>query len=188
MAGHTRRAGRRGPAPFRQGDLDGLCGVYAIVNAMRLLCPKLDRAKAERLFEALLRELPQGRTDCGPAAICHGVSRGCLRRMITVTRRQVRQEFGVAIRLECLGNAASRIDAPIRLEWLWATLAEKFDTGAIAIVGIGGRHNHWSVAMTITPRMLWLADSSGMQAVRRGAGMGTDLIEARDVFVVSRRT
>ena len=28
--------------PYRQGRLDGLCGVYALINALRLLCPRLD--------------------------------------------------------------------------------------------------------------------------------------------------
>ena len=35
----TRRASRgRRRQPYRQGDLDGFCGVYSAVNAVRALC------------------------------------------------------------------------------------------------------------------------------------------------------
>ncbi len=36
--------------PYRQGRLDGLCGIYALINALRLLCPKLDEDTCERAF------------------------------------------------------------------------------------------------------------------------------------------
>src|SRR3954470_21433807 len=32
--------------PYRQGRLDGLCGVYALINALRLLCPRLTKTRA----------------------------------------------------------------------------------------------------------------------------------------------
>ena len=41
--------------PYRQGRLDGLCGVYALINALRLLCPRLDEDACERAFCALIR-------------------------------------------------------------------------------------------------------------------------------------
>jgi hypothetical protein len=40
--------------PYRQGDLDGLCGVYALVNAVDYLCGPLSLPKAKRLFEQIL--------------------------------------------------------------------------------------------------------------------------------------
>ena len=36
--------------PYRQGRLDGLCGVYALINALRLLCPRLDEDACEAGF------------------------------------------------------------------------------------------------------------------------------------------
>ena len=33
--------------PYRQGQLDGLCGTYALVNALRLLCPRLGEDACE---------------------------------------------------------------------------------------------------------------------------------------------
>src|SRR5258708_3597437 len=61
-------------APYRQGHLDGLCGVYSIVNAVRFAlrsvdhtcrtsrCPRhLSRREAELLFAALVRSLVSSR-------------------------------------------------------------------------------------------------------------------------------
>jgi hypothetical protein len=39
---------RRQLKPYQQGRLDGLCGVYALINALRLLCPRLDENDCER--------------------------------------------------------------------------------------------------------------------------------------------
>ena len=41
--------------PYRQGQLDGLCGIYALVNALRLLCPRLDEEACEAVFCALIK-------------------------------------------------------------------------------------------------------------------------------------
>ena len=35
---------------FQQGDLDSLCGVYALLNAYRLLVPRISKATFHRLF------------------------------------------------------------------------------------------------------------------------------------------
>ena len=43
--------------PFQQGDLDGLCGVYSIVNTVRILCPEVDLETAEYLFDILMQKL-----------------------------------------------------------------------------------------------------------------------------------
>ena len=50
--------------PLRQGDLDGLCGVYAVVNAIRLVVypfRPLRRSELTALFECGLAELSQTR-------------------------------------------------------------------------------------------------------------------------------
>ena len=51
--------------PFRQGDLDGLCGLYAVVNAVRLVVHPyrvLRRQEARQLFECGLATLSHHRT------------------------------------------------------------------------------------------------------------------------------
>ena len=78
------RGGRR-PArrPYRQGDLDGLCGVYSVVNAVRVLCPELDQEGAEWLFAHLLQSLNESGVDL-PIAVASGIGRVELGRLIRV--------------------------------------------------------------------------------------------------------
>ena len=67
--------------PYRQGRLDGLCGVYALINALRLLCPRLNEDACERAFCALIRA--RARQAASPlAVISGGVSRRKLLRLI----------------------------------------------------------------------------------------------------------
>lgn len=67
MTGSTnvkRAAKRRRRRPYRQGDLDGLCGLYSTVNAVRVLCPEVDTEAAGALFATLM----QGLNEAGAAA------------------------------------------------------------------------------------------------------------------------
>ena len=62
-------------APYRQGELDGLCGVYAIVNALRLVLEShpagFTRRDWEQLFHTLLATIDNGR-----GGVCHVVANG----------------------------------------------------------------------------------------------------------------
>ncbi len=77
---------RRQLKPYRQGRLDGLCGVYALINALRLLCPKLDEDDCERAFCALIQARAQHAASA--LTVIHGgLSRRELLRLIGVWRR-----------------------------------------------------------------------------------------------------
>ena len=67
--------------PYRQGRLDGLCGVYALINALRLLCPRLDEDACERAFCALIRARAR-QTSSPLAVISGGLSRRELLKLI----------------------------------------------------------------------------------------------------------
>ena len=56
--------------PYRQGRLDGLCGIYTLVNALRLLCPRLDKDACEEVFCALIRA--RARQAASPLAVISG--------------------------------------------------------------------------------------------------------------------
>ena len=50
------------PPPFRQGDLDGLCGPYALINALRYLrVPGLTTDAGIRLLQKILLALERER-------------------------------------------------------------------------------------------------------------------------------
>jgi len=82
--------------PYRQGRLDGLCGVYALINALRLLCPRLDEDTCERVFCALIRA--RARQKCSPlAVISGGLSRRELLQLIGPWQRFAAREFGITL-------------------------------------------------------------------------------------------
>ena len=71
------------PRPFEQGDLDGLCGVYSVVNAARLAAHphrRLSAPECRALFAALLTELAdEGRLR---GFVAHGLGTRVLARLL----------------------------------------------------------------------------------------------------------
>lgn len=54
-----------------------------------------------------------------------------------------------------------------RLPVIWRTLSSRIGPRCIAIIGLGGRISHWTVAVEITDRQMRLLDSDGMSVLRR---------------------
>jgi hypothetical protein len=146
--------------PYRQGRLDGLCGVYALINALRLLCPRLDEDACERAFCALIRA--RARQKCSPlAVISGGLSRRELLKLIGPWQRFAAREFGVTLTVNRL-----KVSDP-SLRGIWRGLRRALDGKSIAIVGLDGAERHWTVVYAATERTLRVADSSGLRMIFR---------------------
>src|SRR5690242_8962809 len=113
-------AARRRLTPYRQGRLDGLCGIYALVNALRLLCPRLDEEACEAAFYALIKA--RTRQTASPlAVIADGLSRRELLQLIGPWRRFAAKKFGVILTVERL-----EVSKPT-LGGLWQSLCRALD-------------------------------------------------------------
>ena len=111
---------RRQLKPYRQGQLDGLCGVYALINALRLLCPRLDEDACERAFCALIQA--RARQAASPLTVIHaGLSWRELLRLIGVWQRFAAREFGISVTVSRL-----RVAEP-SLRGLWRGLCRALD-------------------------------------------------------------
>jgi len=151
---------RRQLKPYRQGRLDGLCGVYALINALRLLCPRLDEDACERAFCALIEA--HARHAASPLTVIQGgLSRRELLRLIGVWQRFGAREFGITVTVSQL-----TVSEP-SLRGLWRGLCRALDGRSVAIVGLDGVERHWTVAHATTPRTLQVTDSSGLRAILR---------------------
>lgn len=151
---------RRQLKPYRQGQLDGLCGVYALINALRLLCPRLDEDACERAFCALIQA--RARQAASPLTVIHaGLSWRELLRLIGVWQRFAAREFGISVTVSRL-----RVAEP-SLRGLWRGLCRALDGTSVAIVGLDGVERHWTVAHAATPRTLRVTDLSGLRAIVR---------------------
>lgn len=146
---------------YRQGDLDGLCGVYSIVNALRYVFHLRDE-QCQKLFGKLLKALEQ---DCG-----------CLHQTLLTGMYLPRLKRLVGVASQCrLGDRDIIFQArPLRLKrdqcslpHLWAVLERELGPTCVAIVGVTGATDHWCVVYRVTSKTLWLLDSSGQTRMNR---------------------
>jgi hypothetical protein len=53
------------------------------------------------------------------------------------------------------------------LPHLWSALDHELGPACVAVVGITGATDHWCVVYRVTPKTLWLLDSSGQTRISR---------------------
>ena len=124
-----------------QGELDLLCGVYAILNALTVCGIRPSR----NAFRECLSALPR---SCWPAALWDGISYGHLERMLR----------GIAPRLRRHGV---RVSYPFDEDWprleeeYWRRFDDLFadPTARVAILGLRKPHYHWIVARPMGNRV-----------------------------------
>ena len=159
------RTAKRRPRrpPFRQGDLDGLCGVYAVVNAVATVAPRMTQPEAGRLFRAVMAALRAGDAARVPL-VSGGLSRKGLAMAIQNADQFARRKLG--------GRLASRrvskaLADPWSIEALWKLLENHLSPTCVAIIGIEGIHSHWTLAVSVTPKAIHLVDSGNLKFLKR---------------------
>jgi hypothetical protein len=138
--------------PYRQGDLDYLCGVYSVVNAARrVLAPaiQLRGSEARLLFQHLLLAL-DGRLK---RSVTDGQSEGDMVRLLNVASMWVAACYQRKVTLQRPFRQRSRVKSSELLSTLRQHLA---GDRTAAIVGLC---EHWSVVARLDRRHLILFDS-----------------------------
>ncbi len=146
--------------PRRQGELDGLCGVYSVINAVRLLCPEIDKCDEAALFRILINALSRRRTRLSNA-VTLGLDIRTLRALARIACRHIEKETGIRLKVKRPRRCR------YRLSGFWRLLRAEIGKGNIAIFGIWGRRAHWTVAYKITEKSIRLADSDNLKLLRR---------------------
>jgi hypothetical protein len=159
--GVMRRAGRI--KPIRQGGLDCLCGIYAIINALRLILNGDNRIKTkdyEQLFEKLIYRLQ----ELSPESVhsIEGIGTIELRQLLAETIDYLEEEFEVEVELTRPLLGSPRIKSAKAIGKLRAALARP---GTAVLIGFGGLE-HWTVVRAITDHHFLLLDSSGRRFLR----------------------
>lgn len=136
--------------PLRQGDLDGLCGVYAILNALQWLLPKArDTDYLTKLFDKTI----------GPIYKIENIRDGGeepeLRKVFQFVKKHVAADFKVRLQLTAPFDNADDIKRPDQ------AMQTMFDTekGGVFIFGFEGFDSHWTVARGLTVNEVILFDS-----------------------------
>ena len=180
----------RPPTPLQQGDLDGLCGAYALVNAVtRLLHNRgFQRDDANRLFQRLCRTLH--RRQRMPQAVWRGTHIDDIDGMLRTVRRFVRENFAVTLIVSHPFDSG----VPRRKDRFFRVLSESFtskDERKVAIIGLDRPGFHWTIATEVTRRSFRLYDSGRSKRLRYGdctlgkTMRGRQTIVARETRILS---
>jgi len=147
----------------RQGDLDGLCGVYAIINAVSLVCG-LNQKKQHQLFKSLLRTLEKN--HYAAKAVLTGTGRKHLRRMLREAMHYMADAQDTAIKVSPLFPDKAHVNVADYWQGIRAFLSASDETRAV-IVGISGRIEHWTCVRSVTRHSLCLSDSNATRYIRK---------------------
>lgn len=156
------------------------------VDAVRALCPEFDQEDATWLFNCLMCELPEGlRLEY---AVTEGVWQSVLERMIRQAINAVSDEYDIVLGMKRPPKTL-RHSADLKAFWNW--LASQLSPTRVAILGLGGRHSHWTVAVAVTRLQIRLYDSGELKVLRRkrctvGRASSRSSISPAHVFVINR--
>ena len=140
--------------PFRQGHLDGLCGLYAIVNALDLLRDG-GFSHSEDEARSIMRALSEAVPERFPRAIWDGTKVRHIRRMLAAADvfARKRYKFGIDWNEPFL-----RRDFDTPAEYL-AALRDELAGGHLAIIGLAPPWDHWTLVRNVTDDGLDCVDS-----------------------------
>lgn len=142
--------------PYEQGALDGLCGVYSIVNAVRIV-RRLDDEACKELFRQIIVYLSQRRM------LGRILVEGLNLHVIGGIFRNV-NDLGAVQRIMPFKRAP---ETP--LDRFWSVMLEFLGNagGRAVLLGLGGVYDHWTVVENITDRQIRLFDSYGLKTLNR---------------------
>ncbi len=143
--------------PYLQGALDGLCAIYSIVNAARIISD-ITEEESRRLFNQILVYL-EDREDLS-RALTEGIG------LNTV---------GSILRDVANGRIPDR-NMPFKhrpetsLDDFWSEMISFLEKGGkkAILIGVGGRlWDHWSIVHAISDRQVYFFDSHKLKSLKR---------------------
>jgi len=143
--------------PYIQGALDGLCAIYSIVNATRIIT-RIPDEEARDLFQQILVYLEENHH---------------LRRILT--EGMGLPTIGGVLR-DVVGDRIAHRHMPFKhhpdtsLDEFWSTMMQFLENGhqRAILIGIGGPFwDHWSIVHSITDRQIRFFDSHRLKQLNR---------------------
>jgi len=143
--------------PYLQGALDGLCAIYSIVNAARIISD-IGEEESKNLFKQILVHL-ESSADLG-RVLTEGIGLNTL---------------GGILRDVANGRIPER-NMPFKhrpdtsLDEFWSEMISFLDGGTkrAILIGVGGRMwDHWSIVHAISDRQVYFFDSHKLKSLKR---------------------
>lgn len=181
--------------PVLQSGIDGLCGLHAVINAVRYLYPTaypLWSPQLDDLAEALARTMS---AEAFKTAWLDGVDRP---EVITwlqaalahLKRRHPTAAISVTTPFDPAPAPATRAD--VYWHCIDSMIGGETHNSSVAIIGLGDPDPHWSVVTGIAGHSVTLFDSSIYTRIRRAQTAigqpkpGKWMIEPRDTIIIRR--
>jgi len=162
--------------PYEQGDFDNLCGLYAALNAIRLVMAPtrpISRVDANELFLSGIDYL--NRRKALADVLEHGMD---YRRQHAVTRHMAKSASritGISVTVEqVFPSGRARAGAQPKKhthtpEEVISGIADWLSLGAPVIFELRKTHHHYTVIAGLSPSRVSLFDSDGLRWVERRA-------------------
>ena len=156
--------------PIRQGSIDGLCGVYSVMNATEAVIGKfqydrrLKRKASQRrvLFRNLISYL--AKHDLLEETLIWGFDDiDAQGGFIDIAIKSVKKYQKRKLRKQIAFDTDD-----VTLDQYWQKLTEHLcKPDSAVIISLSGRIKHWTCVRRITPNALVLSDSSGIRQIAR---------------------
>ena len=152
-------AAKQAVRPLKQGDLIGICGVYAIINATKYLFPK-DQIDLDDLFAFILTKIDERNNPKLLTVILNGMSR---RKLVTLYNDVLREYvFHIKKDLDMVAGKkkleSSQIGTAVQEMKEFLDRSNKDGIRRIIIVCIDGKISHWTCITRITDKKIELFD------------------------------
>ena len=151
--------------PYKQGDLDPLCGLYATINAIRLAIyeeKKLTKRHARELMEAGFNYFG-GRKGKLLSVCTHGMGKSRRLKLIQHLFEYVLEEWGVQLEL----ISFVQIEEESLKKGFYTFLETVLTSGNPVTVDLSGEHEHFTVISGLTSTYIELFDSDGLKRLAR---------------------
>lgn len=156
--------GARMIEPVSQGDYDGLCGLYCIINAIRLVAApyrELEHEEVRHLFKAGVAFL--AKRGSLPSAVHSAVRKSVWPSLAKRMAKVASALDGIRIELAWpLAPGSAAADSVLTLERL-------ITSGQAPMIFMRGKYRHYTVISGYTPASFKLFDSFGYHWVRRSS-------------------
>ena len=143
--------------PYLQGALDGLCAIYSIVNAARIISDAGEE-ESKRLFKEILIYL-ESREDLG-RVLTEGIGLNTVGSILRDVAPSIIHER----------NMPFKHRPETSLDEFWSEMMSFLNDGGrrAVLIGLGGRMwDHWSIVHAISDRQIYFFDSYKLKSLKR---------------------
>jgi hypothetical protein len=146
--------------PYKQGDVDGLCGAYSIINSARLITKKLTEDDCMALLDRIIHHVEQKKKIS--SIITGGLTTAD---MEGVMKKVMPKEFGI----RAVRPFRTKKKVTINVFWNEVSRFINGNNGRKAVIIAIENHvwDHWTVIESISEKQARLFDSSEIARIDR---------------------